>query len=160
MFFGCADLRRVRIYIAIAGFVILFSGLAMAQDSSSSSSSGRTFTVIEGPPPKANSKSPYITSQDGPPIDEVNRKALESRAGLNGGKMMLRSIPTGARIFVNDEFVGRAPLLLVVAPGRYRVQMHGDREASAERSVAVAPKETQEVALTLLSRYPDRVTTH
>jgi hypothetical protein len=124
---------------------------------------GTTYTVMGSASSsggaKTQGKSTYLPAQNGPPVDEVNRKALESRAGADGGKMLLRSTPAGARVLVDGSFVGRTPLLLIVAPGKYKIQMENERQASGERTVELAAKETQEVALTLVPRYPERVTT-
>jgi hypothetical protein len=108
---------------------------------------------------QAQSKSPHVMDSGGTPADEANRKALEQRAGSDGGKLLLRSEPNGAQIFVDGAFVGRAPLLLIVAPGKYKIQMRGPREAFGERMVGLAAKETQEVVLTLTARYPEHVAT-
>jgi hypothetical protein len=175
VFPGAAELGRRRLdrrrrprsaswrpWIGIAVFLLVaFSGVAAAQQGSSSAGNGY---VVMGAAPsstsgaKAQGKSGYVTAPDGPPADEANRKALEDRAGNDGGKMLLRSTPSGARAFVDGAFVGRTPLLLIVAPGKYKILMQNEREAAAERTVVLAAKETQAVALTLAPRYPDRVT--
>jgi hypothetical protein len=54
-------------------------------------------------------------------------------------------------------FVGRTPLLLIVPPGKYKVEMRGKREEVGERLVGLLPNETQDLALTLASRYPARI---
>jgi PEGA domain len=107
--------------------------------------------------PKTQTKSPYITAADGAPVDEVNRKALEERAGLDGGKLLLRSVPSQARVFVDGDYVGHTPLLLIVAPGKYKIQMQGPGEESGEKTVGLSPKETREVVLALTARYPNHV---
>jgi len=45
-------------------------------------------------------------------------------------------------------------------PAKYQVQMSGQRLESAKQIVALLPRETQEVELTLAIRYPLRVTVH
>lgn len=112
-----------------------------------------------GTPPQGQSKSPHVAEPGGPPADEVNRKALEPRAGSSGGKLLLRSLPDRAQVFVDGAYVGRTPLLLIVAPGKYNIQMRGQREATGKHTVELAAKETQEIALTLTPRYPDHVAT-
>jgi hypothetical protein len=120
-----------------------------------SSAAGATSSPLANP--KTQAKSPYITASDGVPVDEVNRKALEEHAGPEGGKLLVRSVPSGARVFVDDNYVGHTPLLLIVAPGKYRIQMQGPGEESGEKTVDLSPKETREVALTLTARYPNHV---
>ena len=146
--------------------IFLAPGCAHAQATASSAgtaaSSGPTYTVMGAATssvarPQTPSKSPHIADSGAPPADEVNRKALEERAGTDGGKLLLRSVPNGAQVFLDGAFVGRTPLLLIVPPGKYKIQMRGQREASSERTVGVAAKETQEIALTLAPRYPEHV---
>lgn len=146
--------------------IFLAPGCADAQATASSAGaaapSGPTYTVMGGATSsparsQTQSKSPHIADSGGPPADEVNRKALEQRAGSDGGKLLLRSVPNGAQVFLDGAFVGRTPLLLIVPPGKYKVQMRGQRETSSERVVGVASKETQEIALTLAPRYPEHV---
>ena len=114
-------------------------------------------TASSGTPPQGQNKSPHIADPGGPPADEVNRKALEPRAGSSGGKLLLRSLPDRAQVFVDGAYVGRTPLLLIVAPGKYNIEMRGQREATGKRTVEMAADETQEIALTLTPRYPDHV---
>ena len=135
---------------------------ATASSEGKASSPGASYTVMGGTSgsttrPQAQSKSAHIADSGGPPADEVNRKALEQRAGSDRAKMLLRSVPDGAQIFVDGAFVGRTPLLLIAPPGKYKIQMHGPREAFGERTVGLAATETQEIALTLRARYPEHV---
>jgi uncharacterized iron-regulated membrane protein len=102
-------------------------------------------------------KSPHIVAQSGPPVDEVNRKTLQERAGKEAAKLLMRSTPTGAQIFINDAFVGRTPLMLIVAPGKYKIQMRGPRGELAASTVGLLPNETQEIALPLKALYPTAV---
>lgn len=106
---------------------------------------------------QAPSKSPHVADPGGPPPDEVNRRALEPHPGSTGGELLLRSVPDGAQVFVDGAFVGRTPLLLIVAPGKYKIRMRGPRDSIGERTVELAAKESQQIALTLTPRYPDHV---
>jgi hypothetical protein len=135
---------------------------ATATSGGTASSPGGSYTVMGGTSasttrPQAQSKSPHIADSGDPPADEVNRKALEQRAGSDRGKMLLRSVPNRAQVFVDGAFVGRTPLLLIAPPGKYKIQMRGQREAIGECTVGLAAKETQEIALTLAARYPGHV---
>ena len=104
--------------------------------------------------------SQHLLARQGPPPDEANRKAFEESAGRDPGKLLMRSTPTGAQIFVNGRLVGRAPLLMILAPGKYKVEMRGQRQDYGERTVGrLLPNETQDIALTLSPLYPTRVST-
>lgn len=83
-----------------------------------------------------------------------NRRALEAKAGKDAAKVMLRSQPTGAWVMIDGKGVGKTPLLLVLAPGAYKVEMHITQRESSQRQVDLLPKETLEVLLTLAARYP------
>jgi hypothetical protein len=103
-------------------------------------------------------KPPHLAPPPGPASDLVNRQALEQHAGKNACKLLLRSTPSNAQVFVDGAFVGNSPLELVVAPGKYQIEMRGQRLDSARRQVDLLPRETREVAVPLTSRYPTRVT--
>lgn len=115
----------------------------------------RAFPKTAGPA-KANSDA-YMIARSGPSDEEVNRKDLEDNAGPDAGKLLLRSVPSGADIFINDRLVGKTPLLLVVAPGKYKIAMRGNRQDEGEKLVGLMPKETQTVAITLKEKYPSSI---
>jgi hypothetical protein len=101
--------------------------------------------------------SPHILERGGPPPDEVNRKEFEDNSGERGGKLLLRSVPSGADIFINDLLVGRTPLLMVMAPGPYKIDMRGARDDSGHANVAVMPKATRTVEIGMKQRYPSSI---
>ena len=68
------------------------------------------------------------------------------------------STPSDALTYLDGTFVGRTPVLLVVAPGSHKIEMHGDRAEFGEQTVGVLPNETQQVALTLSLKYPAQIT--
>jgi hypothetical protein len=80
-------------------------------------------------------------------LDEKNRQDFADNAGEKAGKLLLRSVPSGAEIFINDLFVGRTPQLMVIAPG----------QESEHSTVGVMPKETQTVLVRLNQKYPASV---
>lgn len=108
--------------------------------------------------PEDKNKSPHLAVPSGPPPEVANRQALEQRAGQDAGKLLLRSAPTAAQVWIDGAFVGKTPMLLILAPGKYEVEVRGQRSERATRSVNLLPHETREVALTLAVRYPTRVT--
>jgi hypothetical protein len=105
-------------------------------------------------------KPQHVAAPSGPPPQVLNRQALEQHAGKNACKLLLRSTPNAAQIYVDGAFVGESPLLLIVSPGKYQIEMRGRRLEFGERAIDLLPRETREVALSLTSRYPTRVTVH
>ena len=104
------------------------------------------------------SSSPHLVASSAPPPEETNRKALEASAGKDPGKLLLRATPVEAQIWVNGKIVGKTPMLLVVAPGKYQIEMRGSRGQTGERSIDLLPRETRELAVKLTPLYPGRVT--
>jgi hypothetical protein len=106
----------------------------------------------------ASSSSPHLIASAGPPPEETNRKSLEASAGRDAGKLLLRATPVEAQIWVNGSIVGKTPLLLVLSPGKYQIEMRGSRGQTGKRSVDLLPHETRELAVKLDQLYPGRVT--
>jgi hypothetical protein len=110
-------------------------------------------------PPQDKNKGGSLRPAPHPTEDTeaTNRKALEARAGKDGAKLMLRSEPGKASVRIDGKPVGKTPLLLVVAPGVYKVEMEGLSTEVSRQQVDLLPKETREVVLALESRYPSHV---
>jgi PEGA domain len=109
-------------------------------------------------PPSPSSSSPHLIASAGPPPEETNRKSLEASAGKDAGKLLLRATPVEGQIWVNGKIVGKTPLLLVLTPGKYQIEMRGSRGQTGRRSVDLLPHETRELAVKLDQLYPGRVT--
>ena len=116
-----------------------------------------TGSVASSSAASASSSSPHLIASAGPPAEETNRKSLEATAGNDAGKILLRATPVEAQIWVNGRIVGKTPLLLVVAPGKYQIEMRGSRGQTGKRSVDLLPRETRELAVKLDQLYPARV---
>ena len=144
-----AETATVTSHTAAVGSAIKLPPLVLP-DPAKNGSNSPTSTLAS----PANGSSPHLVARTGPPPDEVNRKDFEDNAGEKAGKLLLRSVPTGADIFVNDRLVGRTPLLMVVAPGKYKIDMRGPREGFGHSTVGVMPKETETVVINLSQRYP------
>ncbi len=129
-----------------------------------SSSAGMTTAVTKalGPAvaPVGEANSPFPSGPDRPPLDETNRKSLEQRAGKDAAKLLLQSVPDEALIYIDGMLVGRTPLLLILPPGKRRIEMRGQRQEFGEGLIDLAPNETRQFALTLTSRYFASVTAH
>jgi hypothetical protein len=104
--------------------------------------------------------SPHLLATTGPPTEEANRRNLEENAGRDPANILLRSSPAGAQIYLNGALVGHTPLLLSVAPGKYKVEMRGQRDDFAVRSIGLMARDTQTITLMLSARYPSRVSIH
>jgi hypothetical protein len=114
----------------------------------------KVFPASSLPHTRTKSSPMPLAASEGPAPDEMNRIALEQRAGQDAAKLLLQSEPSEAMAFVDGMFVGRTPVLLTVPPGKYQVEMRGKREEFGERLVGLLPNETQQLTLTLVSRYP------
>jgi len=130
---------------------------ALTSRSAASASSIKAPEVPSVKAPEDSSKSPHLLVAPVQHPEVANRQALEQKAGKNPAKLLLRSTPSGAQVFVNGMFVGNTPLLLVVAPGKYEVELRGSRLEHARNSVDLLPNETRTVSLSLSARYPTRV---
>lgn len=108
----------------------------------------------------AQNNSAKLPAPAGPTIAETNRKALEAGAGKDAAKLLLRSVPSQATIYIDGTEVGDTPLLLMIRPGKHKVEMRGQSEEFGERVIELSPSETEEVALTLTLRYPASISVH
>jgi hypothetical protein len=105
----------------------------------------------------AVSGSQHLVAAAGPPAQEVNVRELQAKAGKDAGKILLRATPAATQIWVNGKIVGKTPLLLVLAPGKYEVEMRGARGETGKSTVDLLPHETREVLVKMHSLYPARV---
>jgi hypothetical protein len=112
------------------------------------------------PPSAAPSKAPAVqhlppraTEEDG----RANREALEQKAGEDAGRVLLRSVPSGARVWMDGSYVGTTPLLLLVAPGSYRAELSGEQTDFVAQLIEVPPHGKQTVVVTLKPRYPSGI---
>ena len=90
--------------------------------------------------------------------EAANRKALQDQAGKNAAKLMLRSTPDKSSVHIDGKLVGKTPLLLIIRPGVYVVEIEGGpRLAYGRRQIDLLPKESRDIALDLQPRYPTAV---
>jgi len=130
-----APLRCWRVFLSVALPICLGTGCALAQ-------------AVPGPGQLA-----AVTSGDAG--EAANRKVLEDQAGKNAAKLMLRSVPDKSSVRIDGKPVGKTPLLLIVQPGVYLVEMEGGtRMGYSRQKVDLLPKEAREVVLNLQPRYP------
>jgi len=99
----------------------------------------------------------HLSVHVGASNEDANRQALEQEAGEDAGKLLLRSTPTKAAVWIEGKRVGSTPLLLVLAPGAYRVELRGSRMEFAGQRVDLQARETRELNVPLEQRYPSHV---
>jgi PEGA domain len=160
-----STLRRGALLFALPLLALALKAQSTTQNAGQSSSStggstvtaGQSKSVLATPAPTDATKSVHLKTTSGPPPEDLNRKALEDGAGKDAGKLLVRSTPTHARIYINGAFVGYAPQLFVVAPGKYKIELRGQRDNYAEKTLGLLPNDTQNVSLDLTARYPFHV---
>jgi hypothetical protein len=154
--------------VAVASLCVLSSTNASAQavaEAAGATSVSAGVAAGAKPPvvipkfPAIASGTQHLIASAGPPPQETNVREFQSQAGKDAGKVLLRATPTQAQIWVNGKIVGKTPLLLVLAPGKYEVEMRGARGETGKGTIALLPHETRELAVQLHSLYPARVST-
>jgi len=157
--FLCAGSAAAQAVVEYAGAVSAVGGGAASLGKLSLPHPASSLTAsLAGPQIRAEqTSSAHLPLRDVEDVMGGNRRALEAKAGKDAAKMMLRSQPDGAWVFINGKGVGKTPLLLIVAPGVYRVEMHITQRESSQKQLDLLPKETREVLLSLAARYPNRV---
>ena len=113
--------------------------------------------MVPNLPGAAGSASQHLIATNAPPVQETNIREFQSKAGKDAGKVLLRATPAASQIWVNGKIVGKTPLLLVLAPGKYEVEMRGVRGETGKSTIDLLPRETREVQVKLQSLYPARV---
>ena len=102
-------------------------------------------------------QSKYLPAQKRESVEVRNRRELEKDAGEHAAKLLVRSDPSKASVLIDGKLVGNTPLLLILPPRQYKVEMRGSRLEFAQGQVDLLPKETREFELKLEQRYPSQV---
>ena len=149
---------------ALLGFPALGQAVVEAAGTTSASSaitaSPKTTLTPTTLPSNAPSGSAHLPFDPAPASQEKNRTDLEAKAGKNAGNLLIRSSSGEAQIWIAGKPVGKTPLLLIIAPGKYDIELRGPRAETARTEVALLPKETRELNIRLQLRYPTRVVLH
>jgi hypothetical protein len=124
------------------------------------SAAPKPMSVPKISPSTATHSSPHILVPSNAPTPEANRVALEAKAGPDAARLLLRSTPSQAQVWFDGKPIGSTPLLLVVPAGKYKFELRGSRQERAQKDLALLPRETREVAVTLQQLYPSRVVSH
>jgi len=109
------------------------------------------------PATAAASASAHMPVRAGESVAAANGRTLQQRAGPDGAKVSLRSVPDRAQVWIDGLFVGATPLDLTLAPGRHLVEMRGATSEMVRQQIELQPKQSREVLSTLKPRYPDKV---
>ena len=149
--------------ILSASLACVANGQAVAETAGATSVSGAatsTMKPVQMPalPGTAGVPSAHVVAAPGPPPQETNVRELQAHAGKDAGKVLLRAAPVEAQIWVDGKIVGKTPMLLVLAPGKYQVEMRGARGETGKSTVDLLPRETRELVVKLQRLYPGRVT--
>jgi hypothetical protein len=136
------------------------SEAAGASSVSATAAGSAKATAMPKVPAAGAPASAHLVASSGPPPEETNRKALESHAGKDASKLLLRANPVEGQVWIDGKIVGKTPMLLVLAPGKYQVEMRGSRGQTGKRTVDLLPRETREIAVKLEQLYPGRVIAH
>jgi hypothetical protein len=164
-FFGCLPqifLLAVVAFIcgpqSVKAQAIAEAAGATAVSGATTAAVSKTITFPGSGDRAAAGTSPHLQASSGPAPQVVNRRDLEAHAGANASKLLIRATPSVSQVWINDKFVGSTPMLLVLAPGKYRVSFRGPRMETGAQSVDLLPRETRELALSLAIHYPNRFT--
>ena len=163
LFASLGFVLAVSIVLSCGIFASAAHGQAVAEAAGATSVSAAAASSIKPPqtPVPAlpgGTPSQHIIAPAGPPPQEVNVSNFQSHAGKDAGKVLLRATPAEAQIWVNGKIVGKTPMLLVLAPGKYQIEMRGARGETGTSSVDLLPHETREILVKLHQLYPARVT--
>ena len=104
--------------------------------------------------------SPHVLVASVPHPEEINRRSLAQNAGTDASKLLVRSTLPESSIWIDGKRVGKVPMLIIVPPGKYLIELVGPHAERTSCVVALLPRETRELTLKLLTRYPARVTMH
>jgi hypothetical protein len=122
-----------------------------------SSSDAKSVALPATPTEGHMNGSAHLNASSSPTTASLNRRILERQAGRDAAKLMLRSEPTGAYGWIDGLFIGKTPVLLMLAPGKHRMEIHGPRQKFASSVLELVPGETRDVAMKLTVRYPTNV---
>jgi hypothetical protein len=155
----------VAIVLSCGIFASAARSQAIAEAAGATSVSAAAASSIKSPqvpvpvlPGTSGPPSQHLIAPSGPPPQQVNVRNFQSHAGKDAGKVLLRATPSEAQIWVDGKIVGKTPMLLVLAPGKYEIEMRGARGETGTSSVDLLPHETREILVKLHQLYPARVT--
>ena len=157
-FLGLSLVNTLLTFPALGQAVVEAAGTTPV--SSGITASPKTALTPTALPSNAPLGSAHLPSHPVLPSQEENRRDLEAKAGKNAAKLLIRSSSGEAQIWIDGKPVGKTPLLLIIASGKYEIELRGPRAETAQTEVALLPKETRELNIRLELRYPTHVMLH
>lgn len=100
----------------------------------------------------------FLSTPKGTPPEVINRDWFQKVAGKNGGQLTITAVPAHSRVWVDDKYVGEAPVKLTLPVGKHKVNLQGPRQESATRDLTVESGKDQKLAIKLKETYPTAVT--
>ena len=82
--------------------------------------------------------------------DSVRYFVGRAVAAPGPGRLLVETVPSGARVFIEGEFRGRAPLALDLRPGRYEVEVELEGFEDYEAEVRIQPGRTERLSVRLV----------
>ena len=82
--------------------------------------------------------------------DSVRYFVGRAVAAPGTGRLLVETVPSGARVFIEGEFRGRAPLALDLRPGRYEVEVELEGFEDYEAEVRIQPGRTERLSVRLV----------
>ena len=114
------------------------------------------FAVPQGAPAKKTDA--HLPAKEEKQVPELaNRRQLEEQAGRDAGKLLIRSAPSEADVWIEELAVGKTPLLLVLHPGTYTAKVRALGTNFVEQRVEIMPGNNHEVVFSLPLRYPAQI---
>ncbi len=106
---------------------------------------------------------PALSDGENPPdgenlnVESSDSPAKEDQPVTGPGKLLVRSTPTGALVWIDGKPAGKTPLLVALDAGKYQIELRGSRMATAKQEIVLKPNESRKLLLQLKPRYPRQV---
>ena len=97
------------------------------------------------------------TDEESPNAESSDSPAKEDQAVTGPGKLLVRSKPTGALVWIDGKPAGTTPLLVALDPGKYSIEVRGSRMAAAKQEITLKANESRKLLLQVKPRYPRTV---
>ena len=100
---------------------------------------------------------PALSDGENLNVESSDSPAKEDQPVTGPGKLLVRSTPTGALVWIDGKPAGKTPLLVALDAGKYQIELRGSRMATAKQEIVLKPNESRKLLLQLKPRYPRQV---